>query len=185
MSTVHDTAAPQPQELLRTARSLLRLLQVQNRYFTDRVEQALKALEKSSADTSPARVLSEAIRASDLPVEREMLGWLAENEPELARAVEAQIVRFEELVDMDDPSVQQVLRNVDVKDMALALKGASKEASSKVLLNMSERASGLLRKDMEALGAVRERDVAAAQRRIEELMRSLEASGAVRIPRHR
>jgi len=90
---------------------------------------------------------------------------------------------FEDIIHLDDRSVQQVLREVDQKDLALALKGSSEEVKNKVKKNMSKRAAELIEEELEFMGPVRLRDVEEAQQRIVGIIRRLEESGEIVISR--
>ena len=78
--------------------------------------------------------------------------------PELADEIKKRMFVFEDLVMLDDRSIQRVLRDVDMKDLALALKTASAEVSGLIFKNMSKRASEMLKEDMNMMGPVRLRD---------------------------
>ena len=90
---------------------------------------------------------------------------------------------FDDLVYLDDRSIQRVLKEVDTRQMALALKGASEEVKQKIFANMSARAADMLREELEFMGPVRVRDVEEAQRQIANLVRSLEEEGEIVIVR--
>jgi flagellar motor switch protein FliG len=84
---------------------------------------------------------------------------------------------FEDVMLVDDKGVQQVLKEIDTQELALALKTASEELKEKIFRNMSERAAGLVREEMEYLGPVRLREVESAQQKIADIVRRLEESG--------
>jgi flagellar motor switch protein FliG len=86
---------------------------------------------------------------------------------------------FEDVIHLDDRSVQQVLREVDTKELSLALKGVSEEVANKVYRNMSKRAASMLQEEMEFMGPVRLRDVESAQQRIVNIIRQLEDQGDI------
>jgi flagellar motor switch protein FliG len=86
---------------------------------------------------------------------------------------------FEDLVTLDDKSLQRLLREVDVKQLALALKAASPELKSKIMGTMSQRAVTGLKEEIEFLGPVKMRDVEAAQTDIVGKVRALEETGEI------
>jgi flagellar motor switch protein FliG len=86
---------------------------------------------------------------------------------------------FEDLTTLDDKSMQRLLREVDVKQLALALKAASAELRTKIMGTMSQRAVAGLKEEIEFLGPVRMRDVEAAQTDIVAKIRALEESGEI------
>ncbi len=122
---------------------------------------------------------------SNLPREvmQEILSNLEQRNPELKERVQQTMFTFEDLVKLDDRSLQRVLREVDMRELALALKGASDELKEKILRNMSKRAAQILREEMDYTGPVRLRDVTAAQRRIVDIVRKLEEVGEITVPK--
>ncbi len=116
-------------------------------------------------------------------VMQEILDNLEQQNPELAERVQQAMFTFEDLVKLDDRSLQRVLREVDMRELALALKGASEELKDKIFRNMSQRAAQILREEMDYMGPVRLRDVTAAQRRVVDIVRKLEEAGEITIPR--
>lgn len=112
-----------------------------------------------------------------------VMDTLEMDDPELAEQVKRQMFVFEDIVMLDDRGVQLVLREVDAKDLALALKGSDPEVGQKIQANMSTRAAQMLKEDMEFMGPVRLRDVEEAQQRIVKVIRKLEESGAIVISR--
>lgn len=119
----------------------------------------------------------------DRSTEKTILETLEVQDPELAEEIKQLMFIFEDVIHLDDRSVQQVLREVDQKDLALALKGASEEVKNKVKKNMSKRASELIEEELEFMGPVRLRDVEEAQQRIVGIIRRLEESGEIIISR--
>jgi len=112
-----------------------------------------------------------------------VMDTLEVEDPDLAEQIKRQMFVFEDIVLLDDRSVQLVLREVDSKDLALALKGTNEEVMNKIFKNMSSRASTLLKEDMQFMGPVRLRDVEEAQQKIVKVIRKLEEAGAIIISR--
>ncbi|ADG82394.1 flagellar motor switch protein FliG [Thermincola potens] len=119
----------------------------------------------------------------DRTTEKTIMESLEIQDPELAEEIKKRMFVFEDIVQLDDRAIQQVLREVDSKDLALALKGSSEEVAAKVSRNMSKRAADMLREDMEYMGPVRLRDVEEAQQRIVNVIRKLEEAGEIVIAR--
>jgi flagellar motor switch protein FliG len=90
---------------------------------------------------------------------------------------------FEDIVLLDDRSIQKVLREVDNQDLGKALKGVDAEVQEKIYRNMSKRASSLLREDMDFMGPIRLRDVEEAQQKIVNIIRKLEEAGDIIVAR--
>ncbi len=120
---------------------------------------------------------------TDRTSERLILQRLEEFDPELADEIRNRMFVFENIVQIDDRAMQKVLRRVDNKTLALALKGTPAEVSHKVMKNLSQKASELLKEDIDVLGPVRIRDVEQAQREIVNAIRQLEDQGELVISR--
>ncbi len=127
--------------------------------------------------------LVEILNRSDRGTEKNIIEALEEEDPELAEEVKKRLFVFEDIVHLDDRAVQRVLREIDMKDLALALKGASEEVRDKFFKNMSKRAAQMLKEDMDFMGPVRVRDVEEAQQRIVNVIRQLEEAGEIVIAR--
>jgi flagellar motor switch protein FliG len=112
-------------------------------------------------------------------VEKELLSGIATRDPELCDAIKNLMFVFEDLVRLDDRALQRLLRDVQMKELALSLKAASDTLKERVIPLMSKRAADSLREEMEMLGPVRLRDVEAAQAEIVKLVRALEESGEI------
>ena len=119
----------------------------------------------------------------DRSTERLILDHLDKNAPELATEVRKLTFTFENLTQLDDPSLQRVLREVDARDLAMALRGVGDELREKIFKNLSSRASEMLREDINASGPVRMRQVEEAQQRIVGIVRRLEESGDLVVQR--
>ncbi len=127
--------------------------------------------------------LVEIINRSPRPTERSILEWLDSSDPELAEQVRAQMFVFEDIVTIDDRSMQLVLREVASNDLATALKGVRPDVRDKVVRNLSERAAENLAEEIELLGPVRARTVEESQGKIVAVIRTLEEQGVLTISR--
>lgn len=123
------------------------------------------------------------INSSERATEASILAGLEQLDPELAEEVRAHLFMFEDILTLDDRAVQTVLRQVDAKDLAVALKGVSAEVREKVVVNMSERAAAALVEEIEVLGPVRVKQVEEAQAGVIKVIRTLEESGDIIISR--
>jgi len=119
----------------------------------------------------------------DRQTEKTILETLEVQDPELSEEIKKLMFVFEDIIKMDDRSIQLVLREVDSKDLAVALKGSSEDVAAKIKKNMSKRAAQMLEEEMAFLGPVRLRDVEDAQQRIVNIIRRLEDSGEIIISR--
>jgi flagellar motor switch protein FliG len=112
-------------------------------------------------------------------LEKEVLDLVAEKDPHLSDQIKNLMFVFEDLSSLDDKSLQRLLREVDVKQLALALKAASPELKTKIMQTMSQRAVAGLKEEIEFLGPVKMRDVEAAQTDIVSKVRALEETGEI------
>lgn len=125
----------------------------------------------------------EVLNRVDRTTERTIIENLEVQNPELAEDIKKKMFVFEDIVLLDDRSLQLVLREIDSKDLALALKASSNEVADKVYKNMSKRAAEMLREEIEYMGPVRIRDVEEAQQKIVNVIRRLEESGEIIVSR--
>ncbi len=125
----------------------------------------------------------EVLNNVDRGTEKIIIEALEEEDPELAEEIKKRMFVFEDIVLLDDRSIQKVLREVDSQDLAKALKGVDAEVQEKIFRNMSKRASSLLREDMDFMGPIRLRDVEEAQQKIVNIIRKLEEAGDIIVAR--
>lgn len=129
------------------------------------------------------RSLVDLLNQVDRGTERTILETLEEQNPELADEVRRMMFLFEDVTMLDDRSIQQVLREVDAKELAVALKGTSAEVQDAIYRNMSERAAQNIREDLEFMGPVRVKDVEESQQKVVAVIRRLEEAGTIVIVR--
>jgi flagellar motor switch protein FliG len=127
----------------------------------------------------------DILNGVDRPTERTIIENLEVQDPELAEEIKKRMFVFEDIVMLDDRSLQLVLREIDNKELSLALKGASGDVANKIYKNMSKRAAEMLKEEMEYMGPVRIRDVEESQQRIVNVIRRLEESGEIVVSRGR
>jgi flagellar motor switch protein FliG len=119
----------------------------------------------------------------DRSTERTILDSLEIRDPELAEEIKKRMFVFEDIVRIDNRSIQRIIRDVDAADLQLALKVASEEVREVIFRNMSKRMADAYREEMQYMGPVRLRDVEEAQTRIVATIRRLEESGEIIIAR--
>ena len=112
---------------------------------------------------------------------QEILDEMREIDDEVANDVNNLMFVFEDIVMMNDSNIQEILKEIDGKELTMALKGATDEISDKILGNMSKRAAEGIREDMEYMGPVKLSEVEEAQQRVVEVIRSLEEAGTITI----
>ena len=127
--------------------------------------------------------LADILNHSDRTTERNVLDELAKTESELAEEVRLLLFTFEDVVKLDDRSIQMVLKEVDQKDLAIALRGVEEAVRGRIFSNMSERGAELLKEEIDFQPPQRRRVVEEAQSRIVGAVRRLEEAGAVVISR--
>ncbi len=142
---------------------------------------SLLSQEFSQAGGVPALV--DILNRVDRATEKAILEKLEEDDPELAEQVKNRMFVFEDIIHLNDRAIQQVLKEVDTKELSLALKGVSEEVLNKITKNLSKRAGAMLVEDMEFMGPVRLKDVESSQQRIVNVIRSLEEAGEIVIVR--
>ncbi len=127
--------------------------------------------------------LVDIINCSDRSTERQIVEGLEALDASLADEVKSRMFMFEDIVSLDDRSIQQVLRQVDTKDLALALKGVTQAVRDKITGNLSSRAGEALVDDIELLGPVRLSQVEEAQQGVIRTIRQLEERGEIMVRR--
>ena len=127
--------------------------------------------------------LAELLNRVDRTTERSIMEVLEEESQDLADEIKKLMFVFEDLVLLDDRGIQQILKEIDPKELALAAKGASEQVKNKIFGNMSQRAGDMIKEDMEFMGPVRLRNVEEAQQRIVAIVRRLEEAGEIVISR--
>ncbi|MDR1956979.1 MAG: flagellar motor switch protein FliG [Treponema sp.] len=125
----------------------------------------------------------EILNLVDRTSEKQIIEALEADDPELAEEIKKRMFVFEDIVMIDDKSIQKILREVDSGELAKALKSVDAEVQDKIFRNMSKRAAGMLKEDMEYMGPVRLKDVEEAQQKIVAIIRRLEDSGEIVIAR--
>jgi flagellar motor switch protein FliG len=125
------------------------------------------------------RPLVDIINHSDRNTERLILEGLESRDSELAEQVRALMFMFEDVRGLEDRMIQVLMKHIDVKELAIALKGVREDVKEKFMTNMSERAALGLREDMDVLGPVRVKQVEEAQAGIIRQIRTLEESGEI------
>lgn len=129
------------------------------------------------------RSLVDILNNADRNTEKTILEEFEQQEPELAAKLKESMFIFEDIITLDNVSIQKILREIDMKDMALALKAASDEVANVIYSNLSKRAAQTLKEDIEFLGPVRLIDVEKAQQNIVGIIRRLDDSGEIIIGR--
>lgn len=123
--------------------------------------------------------VAEILNMIERATEKTIMADLEERDPELADEIARLMFTFEDIIYVDDAGIQKTLREIESKDLALALKASNDEVKEKVLKNMSERAREMIMEEIEFMGPVRMKNVEEAQQKIVAVIRRLEESGDV------
>ncbi|MDR0386699.1 MAG: flagellar motor switch protein FliG [Treponema sp.] len=125
----------------------------------------------------------EILNLVDRASEKQIIEALEDEDPELAEEIKKRMFVFEDIVLLGDRDIQKVMREVDSQELAKALKSVDTEVQDKIFKNMSKRAAGMLKEDMEFMGPIRLKDVEEAQQKIVSIIRHLEDTGDIVIAR--
>ncbi len=125
----------------------------------------------------------EILNTVDRGTEKHIMETLEIEEPELADEIRRKMFVFEDILSLDDRSIQRVLREVDNNELATALKSANEEVQTVIFNNLSKRLVAMIKDDMDFMGPVRLKDVEEAQQKIVNIIRKLEDSGEIVISR--
>ena len=123
------------------------------------------------------------LNAVDRGTEKNIMESLELDDPELADEIRRKMFVFEDILTLDDKSIQRVLREIENNELALALKNSNAEVQTVIFNNMSQRLSAMIKEDIEYLGPVRLKDVEEAQQKIVNVIRRLEDTGEIIISR--
>jgi len=125
------------------------------------------------------RTVAEILNLMDKDAQNSILQHLETKNAELAQEVKQMMFVFEDILSIADKYVQRALREIDTKDLALALKGADSRLREKFFKNMSSRAAATMKEEMELMGPVRVKEVEAVQRKIANIFRELGEKGEI------
>lgn len=126
-----------------------------------------------------AKAIAEILNLIDTSAEKNILQSLEADDPDLAAEVKNMMFVFDDITLLDDRSIQRLLKEVETKDLSLALKAASDSVKAKIFNNVSERVSVMIKEEMEFMGPTRLSDVESAQGRVVEAVRRLEEEGQI------
>jgi flagellar motor switch protein FliG len=134
-----------------------------------------RALSQTGGVGTAAGILN----ALDKTLSRALLTGIEQRNPDLGQAIRKKMFTFEDLLRLDPQAIQQIMRETDLRDLALALKSASEPLRKLLLSNISRRGAEAVEEEMFLLTHLRARDVEAAQFRILDTARKLEAEGKI------
>lgn len=184
-STIISSLAPDKQA------DVAKRIAMMDRTSPDVIKEVEKVLERKLASlvnqdytiVGGVDSIVEILNTVDRGTEKHIMETLEIEEPELADEIRKKMFVFEDILSLDDKSIQRVLREVDNNELAVALKGATDEVQNVIFNNLSKRLSTMIKEDMEYMGPVRLKDVEEAQQRIVNVIRKLEDSSEIIISR--
>jgi flagellar motor switch protein FliG len=151
----------------------------------DEVDETLQKELAGRGDSASTRAiggvsaLADILNEVDRETEESVLSAIEEQKEEMAEEIRQLMFVFEDLIKVDDRGMREILKQVETSQLSLALKTASEEMKEKIFGNLSERAAGMLREDMEVMGPVRLTEVEKAQQMIIRVARDLEGDGKI------
>ncbi|NLG33675.1 MAG: flagellar motor switch protein FliG [Syntrophomonadaceae bacterium] len=129
------------------------------------------------------KTLVKILNMVDRTTEKGIIEEMEEEDPQLAEEIKNMMFVFEDIVTLDDSSIRRILREIDFKDLAIALKGTNEGVLNKIYKNLSKRAGTMLQEDMESLGPIRLSEVEKTQQKIVQTIRKLDQEGEIIISR--
>ncbi|HBG46106.1 MAG TPA: flagellar motor switch protein FliG [Deltaproteobacteria bacterium] len=140
-------------------------------------EQMLSAESNQGSSVEGVKLAAEILNQIDSKAEGDIIDIIEKASPDLAMRVQEKMFVFADLMGVDDRGLQLIIKELSSDVLGLALKGSDESIKEKFLKNMSERASEMLREDMEAKGPVKLSDVERSQQEIIKIARRLEQEG--------
>ncbi len=142
---------------------------------------AEQTLSQNLAQAGGSQLVANILNKSNNALAKAMLENIEEKKPEMALEIKRLMFLFEDIVLIDDKSIQRILRDVDKKDLALALKVADEKIRAKIFKNMSERAASVVKEELEFMGPVKLKEVENAQMRIVDIIKELESNEEITV----
>jgi flagellar motor switch protein FliG len=146
-------------------------------------ERLSSVVQQDFAAAGGIQSLVDILNNVDRGTEKLILEELEKDDPKLVDEIRKLMFIFEDVTALDNASIQRIIREVDQKDLALALKGSSEEVKERIFRNVSKRAAEMLKEDVDFMGPVRLREVEEAQQRIVSVVRKLDETGEIIISR--
>jgi len=125
------------------------------------------------------KTIAEILNLIEASSEKSIMEMIESENPDLASEIKNLMFVFEDIILLDNRSVQRVLKEVETKDLAIALKAASDDVKQKIFSNVSERVSSMIKEEMEYMGPMRLSDVETTQQKVVETIRRLQEEGQI------
>lgn len=149
----------------------------------ERYEKEIGKIEAQFIQKDGVESVVKILQESDRETEKAIIEAISEEDPELAEEVRKKMFVFDDITKLDDRTIQRILREVDSKDLALALKNVSDTIKNLIFKNMPKRAQEMLKDEISYLGPKKLSEVEEVQQKIIATIRQLEESGEIMIPR--
>ncbi|CAM3576179.1 flagellar motor switch protein FliG [Helicobacter ganmani] len=145
------------------------------------LENKLESLTSYKVEVGGIRAVAEVFNRLGQKAAKATIAYIEQIDDQLAAAIKEMMFTFEDIEKLDNNAIREILKIIDKKDLILALKASPEELKQKFMSNMSQRAGEQFLEEMQFLGAVKVKDVEAAQRRIVETVQSLSEQGIIQI----
>ncbi|CBG40441.1 flagellar motor switch protein FliG [Helicobacter mustelae] len=145
------------------------------------LEGKLESLTSYKVEVGGPRAVAEMFNRLGQKAAKTTISYIEQLEPQLASEIKEMMFTFEDITKLDKNAIREILKVVDKRELTLALKTAPDELKQRFLDNMSTRASEQFVEEMQFLGAVKVRDIEAAQRKIVEIVQNLSDQGLIQI----
>lgn len=131
-------------------------------------------ISQSMGKIGGTKSLAQILNRSSVSLSKDILDKIAEKDEEVGQEIKRLMFMFDDLVKVQDKDLQRILREIDRKELVLALKIADEKLKNKIYANMSERASSLLKEELQYMGMVKLKEVESAQANIIDIVKQLE-----------
>lgn len=140
-------------------------------------------MENHDQSVGGLKTLVNILNRVDRSTEKTILEELEYSDPALADEIRKLMFVFEDIIKLHDTAIQRILREVDTKELARAMRGANEDVAERIYKNMSKRAADMLRDEIQFMGPIRLREVEEAQQKIVQIIRRLDETGEIIIAR--
>jgi flagellar motor switch protein FliG len=148
-------------------------------HVVDQIAEA--TISQNLAAQGGAQLVANILNKSNNATAKAMLENIDEKDPNLSIEIKRLMFLFEDIIMIDDKGIQRILRDVDKRDLALALKVSDEKIKQKIFKNMSERAATVVQEELEFMGPVKLKEVEGAQMRIVDVIKQLEEQEEIAI----
>ncbi|MCV6607779.1 MAG: flagellar motor switch protein FliG [Campylobacterales bacterium] len=143
------------------------------------LEGKLEALTSYKVEVGGPRSVADIFNRLGSKASKSTLAYIEQVDEKLASDIKEMMFTYEDVIKLDNNAIRELLKSADKKDLLMSLKTASDPLKDKIFSNMSQRAAATLQEELEFLGAVKVREVEAAQRKIVELIQQLAEAGTI------